>query len=282
MGIANNLADALLQALTPPDLYEGQLMQEPMVLYRSVSLPELVDIARRGVVSGGGNTFNAFDPRPDVFFADKIDDLLIGHGEHVPRQVTFAMRGHVSSRRIDLVRELITRRADFILAQLDDDRVAYDRYSADDFRLGFLVSKFRRLSFRTRRGNGQTYAQHFRALRRLLRKQEALAADYDREWHLRHRAAERHLRDLPYSSAILVTRPISGGCVYSTASGFCGHGEREYGFRLGQVTLADLAEIILIKDRREAGRIPAAGVAGLGNTMNLCIVAKERITGADE
>jgi hypothetical protein len=269
MAIAINLADALLQALTPPDLYVGQPMLEPVVLYRSVSLPELSDIARRGVVSGGGNTFNAFDPRPDVFFADKIDDLLVGHGEHVPRQVTFAMRGHVSSRRIDLVRDLITRRADFILAQLDDDRVAYDRYSSEDFRLGFLVSKFRRLSFRTRRGNGQTYARHFRALRRLLRKQEALAADYDREWQLRHQAAVGRMRDLPYSSAILVTRPISGGCVYSTASGFCGHGEREYGFRQGQLTLADLAEIILIKDRREVGRIPVAGLADLPSSLGL-------------
>lgn len=117
------------------------------------------------------------------------------------------MRGHVSSRRIDLVRELITRRADLILAQLDDDRVGYDRYSAEDFRLGFLVSKFRRLSFRTRRGNGQTYARHFRALKRLLGKQEALTADYDREWQLRHEAAVCPMIRPSSGQSILICQP---------------------------------------------------------------------------
>lgn len=254
MTIAVDLAGALLNALEPPSLFDGQPMKEPRVLYRSVSLGELFDIARRGVICGGGNLFNTFDPRPDVFFADEIDDVLVGHGEHVPRQVTFAMREHLSSRRIEILRDVITRRADFILRQLDDDRIAYDRYSADDFRLGLLVSKFRGLSFRTKRGNGRVYARHFRALRRLLRRQVSLSAMYDRAWHSLHQRTEEQLRCLPFSSAILVTRPITGGRVYSTEAGFCGHGEREYGFRLGQVTLADVAEVVLLKDRREVAR----------------------------
>jgi len=42
---------------------------------------------------------------------------------------------------------------------------------------------------------------------------------------------------------------------------------RGYSFRLGQVKLADLAEVFLIKDRREVRRISVAGLADVCSSL---------------
>ena len=256
-GLGGVLADALAgkqERVPAPFEDSGQPMSKSKVLYRSVSPPELVDIWRHRVIVGGGSLFNPFDRRTDVFFADEIDDLLIGHGEHIPRQVTFALRNHSTSRRSEFLDRRISRRADLILAQMDRDRIPYDRDCAEDFRIGLDVSKFRRATFKRKHRNGWNYALHFRALRRLLRKQEAYFQAYNQAWAQHYHQRQEALQELPYSSVIIVTHPIGGGVVYSAESGWCGHGEREYGFRPGQVTLQDISEIILLKERREVGR----------------------------
>ncbi|WP_315921082.1 hypothetical protein [Mesorhizobium sp. SP-1A] len=72
-----------------PDDYDDRLMPgliwEPITLYRSVSIQELEAIVVAGDISGGGNLFNEFDPRPFVFFADKLNEQTIGQGERADR-----------------------------------------------------------------------------------------------------------------------------------------------------------------------------------------------------
>lgn len=244
-------------------------MEEAKVLYRSVSPPELIDIAKRGVIVGGGSLFNPFEGRSDVFFADEIDDRLIGHGEHIPRQVTFALRNHPIPRRADMIHQLIRRRADMISARMRSDGLRARRDLIDDLGLGFRVAKVRSLTFRAPPDSGPIYARHFRALRRLVRKRDTLSAAWDAELTKRIGRAQRAARASPYSSAIIVTKPVMGGRVYLANEGLCGHGEREYGFAPGLLTLRDIAEVILIKDRRQVGRLPAAGLADLCSALQL-------------
>lgn len=244
-------------------------MEEAKTLYRSVSLPELVDIAERGVIVGGGSLFNPFEGRPDVFFADEIDDRLIGHGEHIPRQVTFALRNHPISRRSDIINRLIRRRAEFIASQMRADGLRTSRDLADDLCWGVDVSKARSLTFAAPKSSGRTYARHFRALRRLMRKRDDLSAAWEREASGKIAQAETTARASPYSSAIIVTKPITGGRVYLASDGLCGHGEREYGFEPGRVSVSAVAEVILIKDRRQVCRIPIANLADLCSSLPL-------------
>lgn len=72
-----------------PDDYDDRLMPgliwEPITLYRSVSIQELEGIVASGEIRGGGNLFNEFDPRPFVFFADKLNEQTIGQGERADR-----------------------------------------------------------------------------------------------------------------------------------------------------------------------------------------------------
>ena len=241
--------------MTLPSAFKspGRAMHEAKVLYRSVSPPELADIARTGRITGGGNLFNPADTRPDVFFADRIDPLLIGHGEHVPRRVTYALSKSRTSRKVDLITDRIERRASLILERLRGDGILYDPELATWFRYGQSTGQFRRMTFRAKRKRWRGYALHFRALRRLVRCQLSIERQYAELADREHRAIMLERSRADFASAILVTHPVTGGRLYEAASGLCGHGEREYGFDPGQLGIADLAEIIWVKDHAAIG-----------------------------
>lgn len=240
--------------LSPDDHMKPRPMPEPRVLYRSVSLPELVDIWRKGVITGGGNLFNFMDQRPYVFFADEIDERLIRQGEYVDRQAHYALREHRINGEIERKLDRTEQIADVILAEMGHHGIAYDLDLTDNFRLGIEHRCFRNAAFRSPKAVRLKFAALFRILRRLQRELIAAYGEYDRQHQLRWAEIEQHLARLPYSSAIIVTHPIGGGLLYSTEFGASGLGDREYGFRPGQVTIEDIAEVILIKARREVDR----------------------------
>ena len=240
-------------------------MCEARVLYRSVSLPELADIGRTGRITGGGNRFNPVDTRRDVFFADRIDPLLIGHGEHVPRQVHFVLRDSRANRHAGLIFDRIEKRASLILDHLRLDGFTIDPDLAEDFIYGQSVGRIRRLSFKAKRSRWLGYAEQFRAMRRLLRCQHSIESRYAELVERTHDAIKLERTRACFTSAILVTHPVTGGRLYEAAHGVCGHGEREYGFDPGQLGTNDLAEVIWIKDHVEQGRSDARLVTGNPN-----------------
>ena len=91
-------------------------------------------------------------------------------------------------------------------------------------------------------------ADHRRRKRFQFRRKPTVLADRE------HQAIMLERSRAAFTSAILVTHPVSGGRLYEAASGLCGHGEREYGFDPGQLGSADVAEIVWIKDHVERGR----------------------------
>lgn len=260
-GLGSALANALAGTPEPAPGYDPRPMGEPRVLYRSISLPEFADIWRTGKVMGGGNLFNLFDPRPDVFFADEITDPLVRQGEYVDRQVTFALRGHQVSLRLERLHAQLDDQAELILREMDRDGISYDTECAEDFRMGFERCRLQRVAFRRGPAARRKYGKLFRVLRRLERDCDAADADYGREFAAAVAERVQWLSSLPFSSAILVTRPVSGGVVYSAEFGWSGLGEREYGFAPGHVTLADVAEIILIKFCQKVGRCRPGGLS---------------------
>lgn len=231
-------------------------MSQPRVLYRSVSIPELVDIWRSGVVAGGGNIFNFMDQRRYVFFADEMDERLMRYGEFVDSQAHYDLRDHIVSRRSEQTSARIEQIADVILAEMAHDRIPYDVALADEFRLGWEHQRFRSAVFRCEGADRPKYAALFRILRRLQREFTALDEEYGRQHQLSCAEIEQRLAEAPYSSAIIVTHPIAGGLLYSTEFGFSGHGEREYAFCPGQITMRDIFEIILLKAGQEVERFP--------------------------
>lgn len=234
-----------------------------MILYRSVSVPELVNICQSGVITGGGNCFNPLDDRADVFFADTIDDRLIRQGEYVDRQVTFSLKNHDVSRRSDQIAVQMERQANRILAELDRDGIRYSRDNAEYLGLGLGQDrrKMRAAAFRGPRTAHGKYARLFREMARLTRESGTWATEYDKLYQEAFAERLQWLGSLPFSSAILVTHPVSGGLIYAADGGWCGHGEREYGFAPGHVSFADVAEIIFIKACREADRCCPADLA---------------------
>jgi len=266
------LADALAGKPGPTPGYNPHPMSKPMVLYRSVSVPELIDIWRSGVITGGRNVFNPFDERGDVFFADTIDDRLIRQGEYVDRQVTFALKNHAITTRSEQIGVQMERQANRILAELDRDGIRYNRDNAEYLGLGLGHDrrKMRAAAFRGPRAAHGKYARLFRDLARLTRESGTLATEYDRMYQEAFAERLRWLGDLPFSSAILVTRPVTGGLIYAADRGWCGHGEREYGFAPGHLTFADVAEIIFIKACHEVDRCCPADLASrLGDVEGL-------------
>ena len=93
-------------------------MRGPKVLYRSVSVPELLDICRSGTIRGGMNRFNPADRRPLVFFADTLDDRLISQGEHIHRQAYYAAESSQEHLLCEFLRQRIREHGTLILGHL--------------------------------------------------------------------------------------------------------------------------------------------------------------------
>lgn len=106
-------------------------MRGPKVLYRSVSVPELLDICRSGTIRGGMNRFNPADRRPLVFFADTLDDRLISQGEHIHRQAYYAAESSQEHLLCEFLRQRIREHGTLILGHLHCDGVNYTEDQAD-------------------------------------------------------------------------------------------------------------------------------------------------------
>lgn len=234
--------------------FKPRPMSESLVLYRSVSLHELRDIYQTNLIVGGGNLFNLFDPRHQVFFADAMEDRVIRQGEYLDRQVTLALHDHESSRRISLAHAKVDGQVQLILAEMRAAGIPYDPDPEMEFEFRWDID--RRPIRRAIKRRGKALRSRFRELFASLEaaERESAAADAAQsaisEKMLKDRAS--WLSRQPYTSAVLVTYPLLGGLLYTGYS--CLLGEREYGFEPGQVTLDDVAEVILIRFQKEVGR----------------------------
>ena len=67
-------------------------MTEPKVMHRAVSLEEWEHIKRTGEITGGANSFNAFDQRKHVFFGAEASDKVIYQGEDITRRAEYQVQ----------------------------------------------------------------------------------------------------------------------------------------------------------------------------------------------
>lgn len=230
-------------------------MRGPKVLYRSVSVPELLDICRSGTIRGGMNRFNPADRRPLVFFADTLDDRLISQGEHIHRQAYYAAESSQEHLLCEFLRQRIREHGTLILGHLHCDGVNYTEDQADGLPRGESYGRLKRAL-----RHHEKYRPLFLQLAALKRAEWRAWEEHGRLIRKLEQSIERRNASLPITSAVLVTRPIGGGLLYTTKSG-CGLGEREYGLRPGQVRLQDIERIILFKDRRKVASIAEADIS---------------------
>ena len=226
-------------------------MPHPIILYRSVSIPELIDVLRSGLIRGGGNRFSGVDNRPYVFFADEFDDRLLRQGEATRRQAHYAAQSQHAWLASEFVAERLSAFADLILTEFERDGIWYDPAVAPVLRNGEGTGWFRRAG---RRHDRKKYDRLFRYLRQLKRVQVGLWSEYDCEVARIAREIDQRKAIASVTSAVLVTRPIAGGLLYSIEFGMCGLGDREYGFQPGQILLADIEQIVLVKAGQEVVR----------------------------
>lgn len=191
--------------------YEGEL-EEPKVLYRSVSPQELKSFWSMGRISGGGNVFNEFDPRNYVFFADEVSDLLIWQGEDVERQAIHKLK---------------------------------QTYQKPIEELGHQIAELKQ-----REEAGE---QVKRQRQQLEKKFQGLLDHYRREVRGAEAAMRSEQADKPFTSAILQTKPITGGKIFTGA-----WQGAEYGFEPNEITHQDIDKIHLVRDKKIIDTIPMA------------------------
>jgi hypothetical protein len=215
-------------------------MTEPRTLYRSVSLPELADILRTGRITGGGNRFNEADRRPLVLFADILDPYTLGHGEHAYRQAYRALDGTPAFLACEEAEAKIARHGELILARLSRDGIWCDPENALSLPFGEGYGRVRHAALR-RPNLRRKYQGLFNQLKRLKREGAQLRGELDRDIERLRAAILAERATLPITSAVIVTRPLHGGAMFTVG------GRREYGFERGSLQLTDIASIILVK-----------------------------------
>ena len=253
------VARARQEGLILDDKMHPKPMVEPKTLYRSVSLPELADIAKTGEIRGKGNSFNGFDPRPYVFFGDTIDESLIWQGEETERQASAALSDHDIHKRfaeLQAARERIKERMTAY------GKVAFDKANRAATKAGRRVvtldpdeiEKLDRNELPNRIVSMINFDEPYRAMRSELQKltkdEQALRDEFRQHFRAERSNIEAWIAQLPISSAILQTKPITGGAHYSRAHGDTGFSDAEYGFWPGQVKLSDIVKVHYVKDRK--------------------------------
>jgi hypothetical protein len=233
----------------PSDWLKPRNMDETVVLYRSMSIAELADICSTGLIQGGGNRFNWFDARPYVFFGDELNDQLISQGEDLWRQARHTMSNHPLTKKREMLQSHAQRQARLIIREMDADGIRYARTYVEDFLAGYDydVKKFKRAVLRSLGAGHRKYGVLFQALATLHAQQDQLNERLDETFELELKALETCTAAATYSSAVIVTRPVTGGLIYSTEFGGCGLGEREYCFLPGQLKFCDISDVILVK-----------------------------------
>ena len=227
---------------------------EPKVLYRSVSIPELIDILKTGKVVGRQNRFNGFDPRRFVFFADTLTDKVIGQGEEIDRQAMVAMENDPIHQEFDALeqqlKELTKREADAVWFAVERNPRLGEIYQITSATYAAFLQ-----------GDEEAERAFSRAVHRvpaIAKLAQQRLKIYEKlnklreKYRTKHRKTEDQLRakwgKSPYSSAVIVTKPVGGGLHYSHEHGKSGMGqEDEYGFLPGRVTWEDIDKVILMK-----------------------------------
>lgn len=219
-------------------------MTEKVILFRSVSMPELIDILDKGCVVGGGNRFNEFETRRHVFFGDKIDELLLWQGEDVERQA-------IHQATYDGIYDDLIETNNEITKTCTDIANAFQRHGIE------TSPSFYQDVMRGYVGEATRLSKDFPEIVSLLATKAELEAELkslQEQWKKHVRQTITNLKfqrdSLPYTSAVIETRPLTGGLHYSKSHGKSGFLDNdEYGFRSGEVTIHDITAVHLVKDR---------------------------------
>lgn len=230
------------------DPFGPKHMEEAKVLFRSVSLRELKDIFERGEVIGGQNQFNDFEHRKWVFFGDQITDQLIGQGEEVSRQASHMMNDHRVHHEFRRIKQNIEFWANFIRNRLTRLGVEFD----EDMMLGLIHQGEHRGYFLRLAATMETGREKYFEAIDEIQRQVSEVSDLRNTYREAHRNYESGIalqnQHRKATSAILVTKPLSGGLHYSKNFGKSGFQTDEYGFHSGQVKASDIDKVIFIKD----------------------------------
>lgn len=240
------------------DSYQPNVINEPTVLFRSVSLEEMSHILETGAVMGGGNGFNDFETRPLVFFSPALTEKTVWQGEEAERQATHRLSKHpinaefekaereleefwkdVEYRAKEKVRELNIEREEegwpLLMTEPDD---------WDKFRRPWGYNTFHDIV-----GYLKNSKKIFERLNDL---DDAVRDVRNRYLDLHRETTEEIAREnkaLTYSSAVIETVPITHGFHYSNSFGKSGMGEEdEYGLFPNQVTEDDIVRVHWVKE----------------------------------
>lgn len=258
--------------LLPWDKDEPRPIAEPTVLYRSVSIAELRDILKTGSIVGKASAFNEFETRKWVFFGDRLSSNLIWQGEDHERGVINGLSTHAIHAKFDEVqaglndayKELAdtaraaVRRANERNAQYrarGQETFADSEFSDEEYA---RVLRGDRSAVIQARQIGGVFGQTeglMKEIRALEDKRSKLRAKFQ---EIKRKATDVHMSKINagiYSSAVIETKPITGGLHYSNAHGVSHFGSEkdgdldEFTFPPGRVTVQDIARIHWVKDR---------------------------------
>lgn len=256
----------------PWDKFDPVGMTEPKVLYRSVSLGELKDIIKTGKIIGRQNKFNGFDPRPWVFFGDSIDDGLIWQGEEVDRQASAVLQGSAIEQKfnalIDEYNKLNKKRMELAKWELQKYNATAARTGRRQIELD--ADEQRRMDFDEIPYRVAILLSRSKEYEDLRKKTRLLNDKVDKmrnSWREKHKELMNKIREktanFSISSAIIQTKPISGGLHYSKSHGKSGMQGDEYGFPSGKVTLNDIDKVYMVKDKKVVGETTIANLKKL-------------------
>jgi hypothetical protein len=252
------------KGLKPWDHFLPRVMTEAKPLFRSVSLPELLDIAKTGKIMGGGNVFNEFDPRRYVFFGDQISDELIFQGADTERQAQMLLKDHPIHGRFKALNDKLAAARAQVVQGVREHIWEINQYREDAGHAPLQVDENLLDAFVE--GNSSTERQIRELLphnskdpiykmwvsyQKLKDKVNPLQAQYREIFRKTHNAHADKINARPITSAILETKPLTGGLEYSEDAGsLTGMDLPEYGFERGAVTLDDVIKVYWVKDRK--------------------------------
>ena len=215
-------------------------MTEPKVMHRAVSPEEWEHIKRTGEITGGANSFNAFDQRKHVFFGAEASEGVVRQGEDVTRRAEYQLQnGEIGARFAKLLeqKKTLSDQAEAHKAELLAGGKSLTGVKWDP--------KFKRLSAKLTELQSAIGAL----------QSEFRAAASDKIKQLRAEDAARG-----YTSVVLETRPIDGGKRYTGKHSGMGD-EDEFGFEPGHVKLADVTRVRYMKDGKQVREEPGPAAA---------------------
>lgn len=231
---------------------------------------------------GGGNRFNDFDSRRHVFFGDTLDGKLIGQGEEIERQASHALLDHPLHDQFDElalrlkdVRERAIAASKTEIARSNNLRaeqhltpISLDPDMIEHF-LNGSSNAASELIWMVRK-NSEAERLINQAIE-LSERENLLQKRYYNTHQAKIKQLSSARKKLLFTSAVLVTNPISGGLHYSIKHGKSGFSTDEYGFARGQVDLADIAQVIFIKGGKQIKKMTVAAAADTVDQLDALI-----------